>query len=100
MIVILCMLTGIITYLFACNTIRPSMEQSQNIYINQNDKPKVNLNTASREELKSLPSIDNKRADAIINGRPYRSIYDLRSVRGFGIETIHSLENLIECGGD
>jgi competence protein ComEA len=75
------------------------MQQSQNVYINS-DSRKVNLNTASREELKSLPNIDNKRADAIIGGRPYRSIYDLRSIHGFGMETIHNLENLIECGGD
>jgi len=75
------------------------MQQYQNVYINS-DSRKVNLNTASREELKSLPDIDNKRADAIISGRPYQSIYDLRSIRGFGMETIHNLENLTECGGD
>ena len=38
---------------------------------------KVNLNTASAEELDSLPGIGDKRSDAIIKGRPYKASGDL-----------------------
>ena len=38
---------------------------------------RVNLNTASAEELDSLPGIGEKRSDAIIKGRPYKSVADL-----------------------
>ena len=38
---------------------------------------KVNLNTASAEELDSLPGIGDKRSEAIIKGRPYKSVADL-----------------------
>jgi len=33
----------------------------------------VDINTASKAELKTLPGIDDVRADKIIAGRPYRS---------------------------
>ena len=38
---------------------------------------KVNLNTATAEELDSLPGIGEKRSEAIIKGRPYKSVADL-----------------------
>ena len=52
---------------------------TQGIYDKIKDKitVKVNLNTASAEELDSLPGIGDKRSDAIIKGRPYKSAADL-----------------------
>ena len=52
---------------------------TQGIYDKIKDKVtvKVNLNTASAEELDSLPGIGEKRSDAIIKGRPYKSVADL-----------------------
>ena len=38
---------------------------------------KVNLNTASTDELDGLPGIGEKRSDAIIKGRPYKTSADL-----------------------
>jgi len=40
------------------------------------DKP-VDLNTASKSQLRSLPVIDDAAADRIISGRPYSSEHDL-----------------------
>lgn len=44
------------------------------------DKP-LNLNTASKSRLMSLPGMDNATADRIIAGRPYASGHDLTERR-------------------
>ena len=52
---------------------------TQGIYDKIKDKVtvKVNLNTASADELDGLPGIGDKRSDAIIKGRPYKTSADL-----------------------
>jgi competence protein ComEA len=40
--------------------------------LNSPDKP-VNINSASKSELQTLPGVDEETADRIINGRPYHT---------------------------
>lgn len=46
------------------------------------EKVMVNLNTASETDLAKLPGIGPVKAKAIIQGRPYSSLEDLKKVKG------------------
>lgn len=59
-------------------TASPKNEQSTT----NNNVSKVNINTASREDLIALPGIGEKTADKIIEGRPYKSVNDLQKISG------------------
>ncbi len=47
-------------------------------------KELVNLNTASKAALENLPGVGSSLADAIIAARPFKSVDDLKNVKGIG----------------
>jgi DNA uptake protein ComE-like DNA-binding protein len=53
------------------------------------------LNTISEDELVKLAGISKKLAGQILKGRPYKSLDELRSVRGIGDKTVFSLRKLL-----
>lgn len=66
---------------------------TQTVNINTEDKAnKINLNTATKEELKQLSGVGDKFADLIIINRPYKSIYDVLKIKGIGQEFIKQNE--------
>jgi len=60
---------------------------------------KVNLNTADQAALESLPGIGPARAQAIIAGRPYRSVDELDRVKGLGKARTDALRSLVTATG-
>ena len=58
----------------------------------------VNINTANKDELMSLPNIGDKRADAIIEYRKtqkFEKIEDIKNVTGIGEKYYEALKDLI-----
>ncbi len=54
------------------------------------DKP-VDLNTAARDELMTLPGIGEIMANRIIEGRPYGAVGELGKIPGIGTKTLEEL---------
>jgi competence ComEA-like helix-hairpin-helix protein len=57
---------------------------------------RVDLNTASYEELQKLPGIGPKLAERIMAHRPYRKLEDLDNVPGIGPKTLERLKPLVQ----
>ncbi|MDD5556266.1 MAG: helix-hairpin-helix domain-containing protein [bacterium] len=51
----------------------------------------IDINTATEAQLRTVKGIGPKRAEAIIEGRPYSSVDDLRKVKGIGEKTLESM---------
>ena len=60
----------------------------------------VNINTATQEELISVPGIGPIRAAQIIAGRPYASVDELAKIAGIGGKTLESLRPFVTVEGD
>lgn len=56
---------------------------------------KIDINTATLEELISLPRIGDKTANAIISLRPFSKLEDLERVPNIGPATIEQLRGLV-----
>lgn len=62
----------------------------------------VDLNTASKQELMGISGIGEKKADAIIEYRsktPFKSIDDLKNVKGFGGKLFDKVKNEVSVNG-
>ena len=58
----------------------------------------IDLNSASVEELISLPAIGAKTAERIVATRPFTSVDDLQRVPGIGPKTLEKLRPLVQVG--
>ena len=60
---------------------------------------KVNINTATEEELDTLPNIGPARAKLIVAGRPYKSIEELKKVSGIGHKQLEAMRRFVKTDG-
>ncbi len=59
---------------------------------------RINLNTATNEQLKSLPHVGNYTAEQIIEMRPIENLEDLLTIRGMKQGKLDALRNLVTLG--
>lgn len=71
------------------------MEPSSNPANTSVASGKININTASAEELTVLPGVGLTLAERIIDYRstigPFRTVYDLSNVKGIGEQTLNAI---------
>ena len=58
----------------------------------------INVNTASAADLAELPGIGPKHAEAIIAGRPYKTVDEVVKVKGIGPKTLANIREKITVG--
>jgi competence protein ComEA len=56
---------------------------------------KININTASKAELETLPGVGPSVADNIIAARPFKAVKDLKEVSGIGDERYNDIRPLV-----
>ena len=65
---------------------------------------KLNLNTASEDQLMMLPTVGPSKAERIVAWRKknggFKRVADLRKVNGFGYKTLRKLEPWLDVKGD
>ena len=60
------------------------------------DKP-IDINTATEKELIALPGVGAKTAKEIVAARPFKTIDDLKNVKGIGDKTFEKLKAHVVC---
>jgi competence protein ComEA len=65
---------------------------------------KLNLNTATEEQLQMLPGVGPSKAERVLAWRKkngaFKRVADLRKVKGFGYKTLKKLEAFLDVKGD
>jgi len=58
----------------------------------------IDINTATEAQLRTVKGIGPKKAEAIIQNRPYSSLEDLRKIKGVGAKTLEKWRPSLSVG--
>ncbi len=58
----------------------------------------IDLNSADQKTLESLPGVGKSTAKAIIAGRPYKSVDDLKKVKGISESKFNKIKDIVTVG--
>ena len=58
----------------------------------------IDINTADEKSLESLPGVGKATAKAIVAGRPYKSVDDLKRVKGMSDAKVQALKDKVTVG--
>lgn len=96
--------TAVNTYLYVTKLETPAFTQNQSVVVNVNsdneDANRLDLNVASKEQLKELPGVGDVLADRIIDARPFYSVEQLKDVKGVGEATYVKLRGYVKVVGN
>lgn len=99
-LIVLCALVALcVSLLINISMSTNTNTQTVSININETTEPTpqaVNINTATLEELKTLPGIGETLGNRIIENRPYTDVWELASLQGVGTETMRKILPLVE----
>ncbi len=59
----------------------------------------IDINSADQKTLESLPGVGKSTAKAIIAGRPYKSVDDLKRVKGMSDAKVQAIKDKVTVGG-
>ena len=59
--------------------------------------PLIDVNSAAKDSLMTLPLVNGYIADKIISGRPWKRVEDLIQIQGFSTMRLKRVENLVEA---
>ena len=59
----------------------------------------IDINTASVDQLKALPGVGQVTAEAIVAARPFKSVDELKNVKGIGDAKMAKLKPMVTVGG-
>ncbi len=58
----------------------------------------IDINSATEKQLTLLPGVGPRTAERIIEARPFKSVQELRKVKGIGAKKFEGLEPHVVCG--
>jgi len=60
----------------------------------------VNVNTATQDELETIPGIGPALSRQIVAGRPWQRVEDLERIQGIGPYTLNSIRPYVKVSGE